>query len=155
MALELRAGNNGDTSYWASYALSSALSRKIGPWHNDAEGQRLKQIGEIAYIEENKEKAIAFIRANPRFFAVMTARRFVFVWTHLWSFSHYYLEQEPDDPINVVFNTLFPVLTLIGLRRAFRVNKPVAVLYALVFLFSPWGFISHTSRCIAAAKSIP
>ncbi|HEY6301624.1 MAG TPA: glycosyltransferase family 39 protein [Terriglobales bacterium] len=140
MGLELRAGNNGDTSYWASYALSSALSRKIGPWHNEAEWQRFKQIGEIAYMEENKEKAIAFIRANPRFFAVMTVRRFVFVWTHFWSFSHYYLEQEPDDPINVVFNTLFTVLTLIGLRRAFRVNQPVAVLYALIFLFFPAVF---------------
>ncbi len=140
MGLELRIGNNGDTSYWAGASLGSALAQKIGPWHNDAEWQKYKQIGEIAYMEENKEKAVAFIRANPRWFAVVTVRRFVFIWTHFWSFSHYYLEQEPDDPINVVFNTLFTLLTLVGLRRAFRVNKPVTVLYGLVFLFFPVVF---------------
>ena len=67
-------------------------------------------------------------------------RRFVFIWTHFWSFSPYYLAQEPDDPVNVAFNTLFTLLTMIGLWRAFRVNKPVAALYALVFLFFPVMF---------------
>jgi 4-amino-4-deoxy-L-arabinose transferase-like glycosyltransferase len=140
IGLELRAGNNGDTSYWASYALSSALSQKIGPWRNDAEWQRFKQIGEIAYMDENKEKAIAFIRANPRFFAIATVRRFVFVWTHFWSFSPYYLSQEPDDPINVAFSSLFTLLTIIGIRRTFRENRQLAVLYVLVFLFFPAVF---------------
>lgn len=140
IGLELRAGNNGDTSYWASYALSSARSQKIGPWHNEAEWQRFKQIGEIAYMEENKEKALAFIRSNPHFFAVVTLRRIVFIWTHFWSFSPYYLAQEPDDPINVVFSPLFTLLTLIGLWRAFRVDKPVAALYALVLVFFPTVF---------------
>ncbi len=140
MGLELLIGNNGDTSYWAGASLGSARTEKIGPWHNDAEWQKYKRIGEIAYMEENKEKAVAFIRANPRWFAMVTVRRFVFIWTHFWSFSHYYLQQEPDDPINVVFSTLFTMLTLLGLWRAFRVNKPVAVLYALVLLFFPVVF---------------
>ncbi|MGA7848849.1 MAG: glycosyltransferase family 39 protein [Terriglobales bacterium] len=140
MGLELLIGNNGDTSYWAGASLGSALKEKIGPWHNDAEWQRFKQIGELAYMAECQQKAFAFIRANPRWFAIVTVRRFVFVWTHFWSFSHYYLQQEPDDPINVVFSTIFTLLTLIGLRRAYRVNKPVAALYALVFLFFPGVF---------------
>ncbi len=140
MGLEMYIGNNGDTSYWQSNSLGSALTHKIGPWHNDAEWQKYKKIGELAYMEENKEKAVAFIRANPRWFAIVTVRRFVFIWTHFWSFSHYYLQQEPDDPINVVFNTIFTLLTLIGLGRAFWINKPVAALYALVLLFFPVVF---------------
>jgi hypothetical protein len=140
MGLELLIGNNGDTSYWLPAALGSALTHKIGPWHNDAEWQRFKQIGELAYMAECKEKAIAYIRANPRWFAIVSVRRFVFIWTHFWSFSPYYLAQEPDDPVNVAFNTLFTLLTMIGLWRAFRVNKPVAALYALVFLFFPVMF---------------
>ncbi len=140
MGLEMYVGNNGDTSYWQSNSLGSALTHKIGPWHNDAEWQRFKQIGELAYMAECQQKAFAFIRANPRWFAIVTVRRFVFIWTHFWSFSHYYLQQEPDDPINVVFSTIFTLLTLIGVGRAYRVNKPVAVLYALVFLFFPVVF---------------
>lgn len=140
LGLEMLIGNNGDTSYWAGCSVGSALAEKIGPWHNDAEWQKFKQVGEIAYMEEKKEQSFAFIRANPRFFAVVTVRRIVFIWTHFWSFSSYYLAQEPDDPINIVFSTLFTLLTIIGLRRAFRVNKPVAVLYALVFLFFPVVF---------------
>jgi len=137
MGLELLNGNNGETSYWAGASVSSALTQKIGPWHNEAEWQKFKQIGEIAYMEECKERAVALIRAHPGWFAVVTARRIVYIWTHFWSFSPYYLAQEPDDPINIVFSTLFTLLTLIGLRRAFRENKPVAALYALVFLFFP------------------
>jgi 4-amino-4-deoxy-L-arabinose transferase-like glycosyltransferase len=137
MGLELRYGNNGDTSHWFPASLGSALAHKMGPVHNDAEWEKFKRIGELAYMDENKEKAIAFIRAHPRWFAVVTVRRFVFIWTHFWSFSPYYLAQEPDDPVNIVFSTLFTLLTLIGLRRAFRVNKPVAALYALVLLFFP------------------
>lgn len=140
MGLELRIGNNGDTSYWAGASLGSALKEKIGPWHNDAEWQRFKQIGELAYMAECKEKADAFIHTHHRWYAIVTVRRFVFIWTHFWSFSPYYLAQEPDDPVNVAFSTLFTGLTLIGLRRAFRENKAVAVLYALVFFFFPVVF---------------
>lgn len=140
MGLELRIGNNGDTSYWLPASLGSALTEKIGPWHNDAEWQRFKQIGELAYMAESREKADAFIRSHPRWYAVVTVRRIVFIWTHFWSFSPYYLAQEPDDPGNVVFSTLFTLLTIIGLRRAFRENQPVATLYALVFLFFPVMF---------------
>src|SRR5208337_4060608 len=144
--LELHLGNNGDTSYWTSASLGSALSEKMGPWHNDAEWQKFKRIGEIAYMQESKEKAVAYIRVHPRWFAVVTVRRIVFVWTHFWSFSSYYLAQEPDDPVNVAFSTLFTVLTLIGLRRAFRVSeiRPVAILYVLVLAFFPVVFyVTH------------
>jgi hypothetical protein len=140
MGLELLIGNNGDTSHWLSASLGSARTEKIGPWHNDAEWQRFKQIGELAYMDECKAKADAFIHTHHRWYAIVTVRRFVFIWTHFWSFSSYYLAQEPDDPVNIAFSTLFTLLTLVGLRRAFYVNKPVAILYALVLLFFPVVF---------------
>ncbi len=144
MGLEMLIGNNGDTSYWLSASLGSALTHKIGPWHNDAEWQRFQQLGELAYMDECKQKADAFIRTHHRWYAIVTIRRFVFIWTHFWSFSPYYLAQEPADPINVAFSTLFTLLTLIGLRRAFRENRPVAILYSLVLLFFPLVFyFSH------------
>jgi 4-amino-4-deoxy-L-arabinose transferase-like glycosyltransferase len=140
MGLEMLIGNNGDTSYWLPASLGSARRYKIGPWHNDAEWQRFKQIGELAYMAECKEKADAFIETHHRWYAITTVRRFIFIWTHFWSFSPYYLAQEPDDPVNVAFSTVFTLLTLLGLRRAFRENKPVAILYALVLFFCPIVF---------------
>jgi hypothetical protein len=140
MGLEMLIGNNGDTSHWLPASMGSALTHKIGPWHNDAEWQKFKQIGELAYMDECKQKADAFIHTHHRWYVIVTVRRFVFIWTHFWSFSPYYLAQEPDDPINVAFSTLFTILTLVGLRRAFQVNKPVAFLYAAVLLFSPVVF---------------
>jgi len=144
MGLEMWVGNNGDTSYWASYALSSALVQKIGPWRNEAELKELQRVGEIAYMKESGEKAMAFVRAHPRWFAVVTVRRIVFIWTHFWSFNPSYLAQEPDDPANIAFSTVFTLLTLVGLRRVFQENRSVAVLFALVFLFFPIVYyVSH------------
>jgi 4-amino-4-deoxy-L-arabinose transferase-like glycosyltransferase len=140
MGLEMRIGNNGDTSHWLPCSLGSASVVKTGPWHNDAEWQKFKRIGELAYMEENKKEAIAFIRTHPRWYAVVTVRRIVFIWTHFWSLNPAYLAQEPDDPVNIAFSTLFTLLTIVGLRSAFRENQPVAVLYALVFLFFPVVF---------------
>ena len=140
MGLEMLLGNNGDTSYWLSASTGSALTHKIGPWQNDAEWQRFKQLGELAYMDDCKQKADAFIHTHHRWYAIVTVRRFVFIWTHFWSFSSYYLAQEPDDPINVAFSTLFTLLTLIGLARTFRQNKSAGVLYALVLLFFPVVF---------------
>ena len=134
--LELYIGNNGDTSYWSSASINSALTKKIGPWHNDEDWQQFRK-SEIAYMDSCQQNAITFIRTHPRWFAIVTVRRFVYIWTHFWSFSPYYLSQEPDDPINIAFSSLFTFLTLIGLRRAFRENKSAAVLFALVLLFFP------------------
>jgi len=140
MGLELLIGNNGDTSHWSSASVASVgspLPNRIGPWHDDAEMQKYKQIGELAYMADCRQRAITFIREHPGAYAIATVRRVVFIWTHFWSFNSSYLAKESDDPINIAFSTIFTILTLLGLRRAFRVNKPVAILYALVLLFFP------------------
>jgi hypothetical protein len=144
MGLEMWLGNNGDTSYWLSASEGSALTHKIGPWHNDAEWQHFKQVGELAYMDECKQKADEFIHTHHRWYAIVTVRRFVFIWTHFWSFSPYYLRQEPDDPINVAFSTLFTLLTVVGLARLLGNNKPVGILYGSVLFFFPVVFyFSH------------
>jgi hypothetical protein len=61
----------------------------------------------------------------------------VYLWTGFWSFSQRYLQEEPADPYNMVFCTGLSVLTLIGLRRAWRIDPAIAMPYVLVFLFFP------------------
>lgn len=129
MGLVLRLGTKGDSSYWGAY--------ELGPWHNDAEWDEFKRDGEIAYMATKKEQALAFIKANPGWYAWTSLRRAVFLWTGYWSLSHWYLELEPLDPPNILLCTTLTVLALLGLRKAFRGRVSLGMPYALVLFSFP------------------
>jgi hypothetical protein len=61
----------------------------------------------------------------------------VYLWTGYWSLSRRYLTEEPADPFNMVFCTGLSILTLIGLRQAWRIDANIAMPYILVFVFFP------------------
>jgi 4-amino-4-deoxy-L-arabinose transferase-like glycosyltransferase len=127
--LEIHIGNTGDTFHWRP--------RWVGPWHNDEEWKAFKELGEIRYMEREKQRGVEFIRTHPRWFAVVTVRRFVYIWTGFWSFDKRYLAEESLDPPNVFFCTTLTVLMLIGLRRLWRENRSIAVLFGMVLFFFP------------------
>jgi 4-amino-4-deoxy-L-arabinose transferase-like glycosyltransferase len=127
--LEIHIGNNGDSFHWRP--------RWVGPWHNDEEWQAFKELGEIRYMEREKQRGVQFIRTHPRWFAIVTVRRFVYIWTGFWSFDKRYLAEEPLDPPNVFFCTTLTLLMLLGLRRLWRENRSVTVLFAMVLFFFP------------------
>ncbi|HXM00952.1 MAG TPA: hypothetical protein VN939_00015, partial [Chthoniobacterales bacterium] len=80
---------------------------------------------------------ITFIKANPGWYAWTSLRRAFFMWSGYWSLEHWYLEQEPLDPANIVFCSAFTVLALIGLRRAWKGGVDAAVLYTIVLVIFP------------------
>lgn len=127
--LEIHIGNNGDTSHWRT--------RMIGPWHNEQEWMDFKELGELRYMDREKQRGMAFIRSHPAWFAWVTVRRFVYIWTGYWSFDNAYLRQEPLDPPNVVFCTSLTILALLGLRRLWRCDRALAAFFALVLFFFP------------------
>ncbi len=129
MGMEIHMGNSGDTFHWRP--------RWIGPWHNDQEWEDFKRLGEVGYMEREKQKGFDFIRTHPRWFAVMTVRRFAYIWTGFWSFDKRYLAEEPLDPPNVFFCTALTVLMLMGLRRVWREDRLLAALFASVLFFFP------------------
>jgi hypothetical protein len=129
LGLELHVGNNGDSSHWHPNA--------AGPWHNDAEYGEYKQLGEIAYMARKRQQATQFISSHPGWFAWMTARRAVYLWTGFWSFDRRYLDEEPMDLANIPFTATFSVLALLGLLRAFRRAVPEAMPLAIVLFFYP------------------
>jgi Dolichyl-phosphate-mannose-protein mannosyltransferase len=129
MGLVLRLGTKANTSYWGAY--------ELGPWHNDAEWGEFKRDGELAYMATKRQQAVTSIKASPGWFIWTSFRRAVFLWTGYWSFSRWYLEQEPLDPPNIVLCTSLTVLALCGLRKAFRASASVAVPYALVLFSFP------------------
>jgi 4-amino-4-deoxy-L-arabinose transferase-like glycosyltransferase len=136
MGMEIHMGNSGDTFHWRP--------RWIGPWHNDEEWKAFKELGELGYMEREKRRGIDFIRSHPGWFAVMTVRRFGYIWTGFWSFNKRYLAEEPLDPPNVFFCTALTVLMLLGLRRLWRENRELAIFFAVVLFFFPSVFyVTH------------
>ena len=127
--LELYVGNNGYSDYW--------VNRSLYPAHNDAELSEFDRVGEIAYMHHKLQQGTAYISAHKTFFAWMSFRRAVYLWTGFWSLSRGYLHQEPLDPANMVVCTALTVLALLGLRRAFRNGLAEAVPFVLVLILYP------------------
>ena len=135
--LELYIGNNGYSTRWVNSALH--------PNHSDAELAEYERLGEIAYMDHKMQQAKAFIRSHPGWYAWMTSRRIVYMWTGYWSFSREYLKDEPLDPPNIFVNTMMTVLGLWGLRRLFQRDSDMAPRFAIVLFFFPLAY--YFSHC--------
>ena len=134
--LELYLGNNGYSTRWVNSSLH--------PNHSDAELSEYERVGEIAYMDHKLTQAKAYIRSHPAWFAWMTARRIVYMWTGYWSFSREYLKEEPLDPPNIFVNTTMTVLGLLGLRRVWQRDRSLGVRFAIVLLLFPLTYyFSH------------
>lgn len=134
--LELYIGNNGYSTRWVNSSLH--------PNHNDAELAQYERMGEIAYMDHKLQQGKDFICSHPAWFAWMTLRRIVYMWTGYWSFARDYLKDEPLDPPNIFVNTSLTILGLLGLRRVFQWDSALAVRFAIVLIFFPLTYyISH------------
>jgi len=134
--LELYIGNNGYSERWVNSSLH--------PNHSDAELEEYERSGEIAYMDHKLQQAKAYIRSHPAWFAWMTVRRAVYMWTGYWSFSHEYLKEEPLDPPNIFVDTTMSVLGLLGLRRVWKRDRALGVRFAIVLFFFPLTYyFSH------------
>jgi 4-amino-4-deoxy-L-arabinose transferase-like glycosyltransferase len=134
--LELYIGNNGYSTRWVNSGLH--------PNHNDAELAEYERVGEMAYMDHKLQQGKEFIRSHPAWFACMTLRRIVYMWTGYWSFERAYLKDEPLDPANIFVDTTLSVLGFLGLRRVFQRNRALAVRFAIVLMFFPLTYyITH------------
>jgi 4-amino-4-deoxy-L-arabinose transferase-like glycosyltransferase len=134
--LELYIGNNGYSQRWVNSSLH--------PNHSDAELSEYERVGEIAYMDHKLAQAKTYIRVHPTWFAWMTFRRIVYMWTGFWSFDRAYLKEEPLDPPNIFVDTTMTILGLIGLWRVFKRDSALAVRFAIVLLVFPLPYyISH------------
>jgi 4-amino-4-deoxy-L-arabinose transferase-like glycosyltransferase len=129
LGLEVYFGNNQDSWHWGPPGYH--------PSDNENEWREYQQLGEIAYTSQKFHEGLSFIDSHKGLYVKQTLRRIVYLWTGFWSFGHRYLQEEPADPFNMVFCTGLTVLTLIGLRRAWLLDRSVAMPYVLVFLFFP------------------
>ena len=143
--LELYIGNNGYSTRWVNSSLQ--------PNHSDAELAEYERVGEMAYMDHKREQATDYIRAHPGWYARMTGRRIVYMWTGYWSFAAEYLKDEPLDPPNIVVDTTLTILGLLGLWRVFKLDRQqwdkqreagLGVRFAIVLFFFPLAYyFSH------------
>ena len=122
--MEVCIGNVGNDRHWWNGA--------VIPPGRAAELGEMQRVGELAYLEEKRNLALDFIETHPGIYVWRCVRRIVFMWTGFWSFQREYLREEPFDPANIFFCTLFTVFALAGLRKAFRDRRDTAILYALI-----------------------
>jgi hypothetical protein len=134
--LELYIGNNGYSERWVNSSLH--------PNHSDAELQEYERVGEMAYMDHKLQQGKDFIRSHPAWFAWMTFRRALYMWTGYWSFDRAYLKEEPLDPPNIFLNTTMTVLGLCGLWLVFQREPALGVRFAIVLFFFPLAYyFSH------------
>lgn len=129
LGLEVYFGNNANSWHWGPPGYH--------PSDNENEWREYQQMGEIAYTQKKFHEGVEFISSHKALYVQQTLRRVIYLWTGFWSFSPRYLREEPADPYNMVFCTGLTVLTLMGLWRAWKLDRNIAMPYLIVFFFFP------------------
>jgi hypothetical protein len=122
---ELRIGNSPIADgTWQEY---------LHPTQNVYAMRRFQELGEMAYVDERKREAIAFIRQNRRRFLVISLKRFIYYWGGVPKLS--------EIPALTPFkNSIFlasTVLAFWGLGRGLRQRRPGAWLFFWLILCYP------------------
>lgn len=122
---ELRLGNGpGADGTWMWY---------LHPTQNVLQMREFQRLGEVAYIAERKQEALAFIAQDPLRFVRLSAKRFVYFWAGLPRSSKI-------AALAPIKNSLFlasSILALWGLARALRRKIPGASLFFWLILVYP------------------
>jgi Dolichyl-phosphate-mannose-protein mannosyltransferase len=135
--LELYIGNNNNY----------ATRQFVWPPRITKERELLRyfRVGETAFMDEEKRKAMEFIRAHPRIVLELTAKRFVAFWTGLADPLQNFLSTDSWlVRFLLVSNSLAAVGALLGIAVLVRRRSPYllpAAAYPVVF---PWlYYITH------------
>jgi 4-amino-4-deoxy-L-arabinose transferase-like glycosyltransferase len=136
MGLEMWLGNNGDSQHWRT--------GNLHPNHDPAELAEYNSRGELAYMAHKAQQAHDYIHGHPSWYAWMSARRALYLWTGYWSFSSSYLAGEPLDPPNVAVASILTLLGFAGILLAWRRHRFEVIRYGgVLFLFPLMYYFSH------------
>ena len=96
------------------------------PASNEIEMAEYAHRGELNYMAEKRNQALAFIATRPLTFVALTIRRIVFVWTGFWSFDSRYLSSEPLQLPFLFIQTSLSLIFGIGFWRLWKDQHPMA-----------------------------
>lgn len=133
--LEVLVGNSNDTSGPANWS--------VLPGENSAELEKLKKLGEPAYMAEKNREAREAVARRPLRFAGLTLRRILYTWTSLWELPPP-LSLDESGLVNVLFYSFVSLLAFLGIYRAIqdRRDGAIALLIPVVF-FPAVSYLTH------------
>jgi hypothetical protein len=138
-AFELYIGNNENYDEQHRF--------RPGAITQDREILRYLRMGETAFMEEEKRKAVAFITAHPRIELWLVLERFVDFW--LGSASPLAALRQADSLwlyFILAFNTVAPLSAFVGILVLLRTKNPYAFpVVAFPLVFPLLYYVTHTS----------
>lgn len=134
--LEFMVGNSED--------LSKPESDGVRPADNPAEMEKIRRLGEPAYMAEKQREAWEFLAHDPGLFVWLTLRRIVYLWTGIWeSHPSWRLDDEYGMP-NILAYSALSFLAFLGLRRGIRGRREYIIPLAILLTFFPLVYyITH------------
>jgi 4-amino-4-deoxy-L-arabinose transferase-like glycosyltransferase len=135
-ALEVLVGNSDNTSRPANWSLL--------PASNPSELERLRQVGEPAYMAEKQQQAKELIERNPSRYALLTLRRILNTWTAAWEYPSGWNMNE-SGLANILLYSLISLLAFAGIGRSIRDQRDaVYPLSILVVVFPAIYYLTHS-----------
>jgi 4-amino-4-deoxy-L-arabinose transferase-like glycosyltransferase len=131
--------NFGVELHLGNYEGATGLSagRLLHPAGNERELEKLRRMGELAYVAESKRQALQFIVAQPGTFIWLTLKRVMYFWTGNPQLLQIFRLSGRFVAARYVLFTLVSVLAFVGLFLAFRNHNPAVPLFAILLLVFP------------------
>jgi 4-amino-4-deoxy-L-arabinose transferase-like glycosyltransferase len=133
--LEILVGNSEDDRTPANWSLLPAT--------NLSELNRLRQVGEPAYMAEKQQQARELIERHPSRYALLTIRRILNTWTAAWGPIGWHMDE--SGLANVLMYSLISVLAFAGIGAALRDRRDgVLPLLIIVVVFPAIYYLTHS-----------
>jgi 4-amino-4-deoxy-L-arabinose transferase-like glycosyltransferase len=134
--LEVLVGNSDNTRRPANWSLLPAT--------NLSELEKLRQVGEPAYMAEKQEQAKQLIERYPSRYALLTLRRILNTWTAAWGYPPGW-NMDESGLANILLYSLISVLAFVGIGRAIHDRRDgVYPLSILVVVFPGIYYLTHS-----------
>ncbi|MGB8799418.1 MAG: glycosyltransferase family 39 protein [Candidatus Acidiferrales bacterium] len=134
LGLQLWLGNNDQTQ--------DIFRGDLHPIYNAAERERYVSLGEIAYMQQKKQEAIAYMLSHPAREAHLILYRAISIWS---GGTPYPIEDFLGTPslrfrTILAFNIVATLGTIFGIIILFRERSPFAIPIAAFPLIYPWAY---------------
>ena len=132
--MQLWLGNNDQTQ--------DIFRGDLHPIYNAAEREKYVSLGEIAYMQQKKQEAIAYMLSHPAREAHLILYRAISIWS---GGTPYPLEDFLGTPslrfrTILAFNIVATLGTIFGIIILFRERSPFAIPIAAFPLIYPWAY---------------